>query len=109
MNFEQLEKLLLAKEKVAVQDSKIPENTPIAEWIETPRSKAVRRWGYNTEQRILGVQWLKPDGSTDTYLYENVSHWIFDRIIASKSIGKTMKAETAYRAFKKVETVGKPV
>lgn len=103
MNFEQFEKLLGTKEKVSVVDSGVPQNTPIVEWIETPRSKAVRRWGYNAEQRVLGVQWIKADGSVETYLYNQISQWVVDNIKKSKSIGKTMKYETAYRPFTKVE------
>jgi hypothetical protein len=99
MNIEEFEKALTIKPAVQ-RERPIPENTPIAEWIECPKSRAVLRYGYNAEKKILGVMWL--NGTADTYLYENVADFIFNDAKVAYSIGKFLKANVKYKRFTKV-------
>jgi hypothetical protein len=99
MNIEEFEKALTNKPAVA-RERPVPENTPITEWIDCPKSKAVLRYGYNEEKRILGVMWL--NGTADTYLYENVDLYTFNVAKDAYSIGKYLKANMKYKRFTKV-------
>jgi hypothetical protein len=104
MNFELFEKLLTEKPKVptvVVPDVASPTDI-IATWIETPKSKVVRRYGYNATRRILGVVWHASEtglNSTEMRYYVNISPYLFDRLQRSGSIGKTIKCELSYKSW----------